>query len=141
MSACTGTENAHPSPTVNTTLVFPWIRPENKAKDSSPRGQQGLAMATVSVVAPTLTSAAASPSLRHVFALGWEVLPKFCQGCKLERLRSGHCTDPALLANQGFPSAQTQLRTSSVLQTQMQGQKVPHSDYHGLTKKDGIQHK
>lgn len=34
MRACTGTENAHPSPTVKTTSA-PWTRPGNKAQGSA----------------------------------------------------------------------------------------------------------
>lgn len=52
MRICTGRENAHPSPTVNTTLVFPWTRPEIKAKGSSPGGQPGAAMSVAGAGAP-----------------------------------------------------------------------------------------
>lgn len=101
MRACTGTENAHPSPTVNTTLVFPWIGPENKAKDSSPEASRAQPWLRP-VVWPHADVCSCLSSTWTSSALGWELLPKFCQGCRLERLGSGHCTDPALLAISAF---------------------------------------
>ena len=43
--ACTGADSACASPTVNTMPLFPWTKPEIKAKGSGPGGQPGPARA------------------------------------------------------------------------------------------------
>lgn len=74
--------------------LFPWTKPAIKAKGSSPGGQPGPAMA---LWAPQADVCSCLFSTWTCEALGWELLPNFCQKCKLERLGRGHCTDPALV--------------------------------------------
>lgn len=92
--ACTGAESACASPTVNTMLLVPWTKPEIKAKGSGPGGQPGPAMA---MWGPQADVCSCLFSTWTCEALGWKLLPNFCQKYRLERLRSGHGTDTALV--------------------------------------------
>lgn len=89
-----GADSACASPTVNTMQLFPCTKPEIKAKGSGPGGQPGPARA---MWGPQADVCSCLFSTWTCEALGWELLPNFCQKCRLERLGSGHCTDTALL--------------------------------------------
>lgn len=132
----------HPSgPNCKYHSGIPLDQARKQSKGLQPRGQQGPGV-TAAVAWPRADVGSCLSSTWTSSALGWELLPKSCQGCRPEkRLGSGHCTDPALLAVQPFPSAQTHLRAGSVLCTQLRGPKAPHSDHPALTQKDGLQHK
>ena len=92
--ACTGADSACASPTVNTMPLFPWTKPEIKAKGSGPGGQPGPARA---MWGPQADVCSCLFSTWTCEALGWELPPNSCQKCRLERLGSGHCTDTALV--------------------------------------------